>query len=137
MRSDVMGPINIGSEEMVTINQLADMIMLIAGKRLEKNHIEGPLGVRGRNSDNRLIRKELGWAPSQPLAFGLEITYDWVARQAHAANRTATVDRLAHHTTPRLEKMPAGVGKWAASDTNFVPAGILQTTPPSFTSPAL
>ena len=136
MRSDVMGPVNIGSEEMVTINQLADMIMLIAGKQLEKNHIEGPLGVRGRNSDNRLIRKELGWAPSQPLVYGLEITYDWVARQAHAANRTATVDRLVHHTTPRLDKMPAGAGKWAASDAKFVPAGILQTAPPSFTSPA-
>jgi GDP-D-mannose 3', 5'-epimerase len=84
MRSAFSGPVNIGSEEMVTIDGLADTIMEIAGKRLEKRHIPGPLGVRGRNSDNRLIREKLGWAPSQPLRAGLEITYGWIERQLHA-----------------------------------------------------
>jgi GDP-D-mannose 3', 5'-epimerase len=84
MRSDFPGPVNIGSEEMVTIDQLADMIMEIAGKRLQKQHIPGPLGVRGRNSDNRLIRQKLGWAPSQPLSEGLAITYAWIERQTRS-----------------------------------------------------
>ena len=67
-RSDWTGPVNIGSDEMVTINQLADMAMDIAGKKLTKKHIEGPLGVRGRNSDNRLIEKKLGWRPESTFA---------------------------------------------------------------------
>jgi GDP-D-mannose 3', 5'-epimerase len=87
MRSGFSGPVNIGSEEMVTINQLADMIMRIAGKRLEKRHIPGPLGVRGRNSDNRLIRRKLDWAPSQPLSAGLETTYAWIERQTRSNTR--------------------------------------------------
>lgn len=81
MRSDWTGPVNIGSEEMVTIDQLAEMIMEIAGKRLSIKHIPGPLGVRGRNSDNRLIKEKLGWAPSMPLSKGLEITYNWIRQQ--------------------------------------------------------
>jgi nucleoside-diphosphate-sugar epimerase len=92
MRSGFSGPVNIGSEEMVTINQLTDMIMQIAGKRVEKRHIPGPLGVRGRNSDNRLIREKLSWAPSQPLTAGLETTYSWIERQTRsntAAKRAA------------------------------------------------
>jgi nucleoside-diphosphate-sugar epimerase len=84
MRSDFPGPVNIGSEEMVTIDRLADLIMQVAGKRLDKQHIPGPLGVRGRNSDNRLIRKRLGWAPSQPLIAGLETTYRWIETQVHS-----------------------------------------------------
>jgi len=84
MRSSFMGPVNIGSEEMVTIDQLADMIMCIAGKRLEKRHIPGPLGVRGRNSDNRLIYQKLGWSPAQPLVAGLEVTYAWIERQTRS-----------------------------------------------------
>jgi GDP-D-mannose 3', 5'-epimerase len=84
MRSGIAEPVNIGSEEMVTINQLADMIMQIAGKRMHKRHISGPLGVRGRNSDNRLIRQKLDWAPSQPLSAGLEITYAWIERQTRS-----------------------------------------------------
>ena len=72
MKSDFAGPVNIGSEEMVTINQLAEMVMAVAGKRLTINHIPGPLGVRGRNSDNRLIRSMLGWSPSALLRAGLE-----------------------------------------------------------------
>jgi GDP-D-mannose 3',5'-epimerase len=80
-RSNFTGPVNIGSEEMVTINQLALTVADIAGKKIELNHIPGPLGVRGRNSDNRLIKEKLGWAPSQTLRAGLEKTYEWVERQ--------------------------------------------------------
>jgi len=80
MESDFIGPVNIGSEEMVSVNQLADMIMDIAGKKLKVKHIQGPVGVRGRNSDNRLISEKLGWRPSQPLINGLNITYKWIAQ---------------------------------------------------------
>lgn len=84
VQSDFQGPVNIGSEEMVTINQMAEMIMDIAGKKLAIKHIPGPTGVRGRNSDNRLIRKELGWAPSQKLYEGLSRTYPWINDQLKA-----------------------------------------------------
>lgn len=90
MRSDFAGPVNIGSEEMVTINQLAAIVMDIAGKNLDIAHIPGPLGVRGRNSDNRLIQARLGWSPSQSLRAGLEKTYAWVesqVRRREGANR--------------------------------------------------
>lgn len=80
-RSAFEGPVNIGSEEMVTINQLVDLVSDISGKTIVKNHIDGPLGVRGRNSDNRLVAEKLGWAPSQPLVKGLEQTYAWIERQ--------------------------------------------------------
>jgi nucleoside-diphosphate-sugar epimerase len=80
-RSTFEGPVNIGSEEMVTINQLVDVVADIAGKTIHKNHIPGPLGVRGRNSDNRLIAEKLGWTPSQTLRAGLEQTYEWIERQ--------------------------------------------------------
>jgi nucleoside-diphosphate-sugar epimerase len=80
-RSDWTGPVNIGSDEMVTINQLADMAMEIAGKKLNKKHIEGPLGVRGRNSDNRLIESKLGWRPTDSLREGMEKTYQWISKQ--------------------------------------------------------
>jgi GDP-D-mannose 3',5'-epimerase len=91
MESDLSGPVNIGSEEMVTIDHLAEMVMEIAGKRLRIRHIDGPLGVRGRNSDNRLIRRELGWAPSARLRQGLEVTYSWVAGQVAALQEAAVV----------------------------------------------
>jgi len=81
MRSDFTGPVNIGSEEMVTINQLAEMAMDIAGKKLTVKHVPGPQGVRGRNSDNALIYKKLGWKPTQPLRVGLEKTYKWIEEQ--------------------------------------------------------
>lgn len=81
MRSEFAGPVNIGSEEMVSIGQLARMIMQIARKPLRIRHVAGPTGVRGRNSDNRLIREMLGWAPSRPLVAGLEATYDWISRR--------------------------------------------------------
>jgi len=78
MDSEFIGPVNIGSEEMVTINQLAELCMKIAGKNLRVRHIDGPQGVRGRRSDNRLIRQMLGWAPSAPLRDGLQLTYRWI-----------------------------------------------------------
>lgn len=81
MRSGTPGPFNIGSDEMVTINQLVDLVADIAGKRIEKQHIPGPLGVRGRNSDNELVERSLGWRPSQSLRAGLERTYAWVESQ--------------------------------------------------------
>ena len=82
MASDFPGPVNIGSEEMVTINQLVYMVCEIAGKRLKKRYdLTKPQGVRGRNSDNRLIREKLGWAPSMPLKEGLKPTYAWIEEQ--------------------------------------------------------
>jgi GDP-D-mannose 3', 5'-epimerase len=81
MDSDFTGPVNIGSDEMVTINQLAMMAAEIAGKKINLKHIPGPLGVRGRNSDNRLIKEKLGWAPNIPLKNGMEKTYKWIEGQ--------------------------------------------------------
>jgi nucleoside-diphosphate-sugar epimerase len=81
LRSDVAIPVNIGSSEMVTINQLVDLVAEIAGKTIERLHIPGPTGVRGRNSDNRRILETLGWAPTQSLAAGLETTYAWISAQ--------------------------------------------------------
>ena len=78
---DFYGPVNIGSEEMVTINRLAEIVMKVAGKSQNIKHIPGPLGVRGRNSDNKLIKEKLGWAPSQPLEKGIAKTYTWVNEQ--------------------------------------------------------
>jgi GDP-D-mannose 3',5'-epimerase len=84
LRSDFSGPVNIGSEEMVSINQLVDIVADIAGKRIIKHHIPGPQGVRGRNSDNRLIEERLRWSPSQSLRQGLEMTYGWIESQVHS-----------------------------------------------------
>lgn len=89
LRSDFEGPVNIGSEEMVTINQLAELAIDIAGKSLALNHIPGPLGVRGRNSDNRLIQEKLGWAPQQSLRAGMEKTYAWIASQVERRHNSA------------------------------------------------
>jgi nucleoside-diphosphate-sugar epimerase len=84
MKSKVTGPVNIGSEEMVSINTLADMVMKIAGKTLKVKHVKGPLGVRGRSSDNKLIRKELHWEPTSKLNDGLTKTYAWIDEQIKA-----------------------------------------------------
>ncbi len=78
---DFFGPVNIGSEEMVTINRLAEIVMEVAGKKVSIKHIDGPLGVRGRNSDNRLIREKLGWEPRQPLKDGIKKNYEWILSQ--------------------------------------------------------
>ena len=93
MESEFSGPVNIGSEEMVTIDQLAEIIMDVAGKRVRLKHVSGPLGVRGRKSDNHLIREKLSWEPKLPLRAGLAITYAWIAQQvaqstASSSNRS-------------------------------------------------
>jgi len=82
MQSDFQGPVNIGSEEMVSINQLVDTAAKVAGKEVQKLHkLDAPLGVRGRNSNNDLVRKKLGWDYSQTLEEGIRKTYNWILRQ--------------------------------------------------------
>lgn len=81
MNSSFLGPVNIGSDEMIAINDLAKLIMKISGKKVKIKNIKGPTGVRGRNSDNRLIKEKLGWAPSCSLRSGLERTYPWIGSQ--------------------------------------------------------
>jgi len=81
MESDFSDPVNIGSDEMVTINQLVDIASSIEGKEITKKHIDGPLGVAGRNSDNKLIKESINWAPDYPLAKGIEKTYKWIKEQ--------------------------------------------------------
>jgi len=81
MDSDFIGPVNIGSEEMVTINQLVDIAAEVAEKKVSKNHIDGPLGVRGRNSNNDLIREKLDWDYEMTLKEGIRYTYYWIQEQ--------------------------------------------------------
>lgn len=81
MDSDFSGPVNIGSEEMISINDFAHLVMRISGKSLTLKHVDGPIGVNGRNSDNRLIYNKLNWKPSLPLRYGLEKTYNWISQQ--------------------------------------------------------
>ena len=83
MDSEFVGPVNIGSEEMVTIDQLVDTAAKVAGKTVTKNHIDGPLGVRGRNSNNDLIREKLGWDYSQSLEEGVKKTYEWIVEEIY------------------------------------------------------
>ena len=83
MNSNFIGPVNIGSDEMVTINELVDLVSSIENKKLEKNHIDGPLGVAGRNSDNNLIYEKLGWKPNMKLIDGLKKTYKWIKIQIY------------------------------------------------------
>ena len=78
VQSDFTGPVNIGSEEMVSINELVDIAAKAASKDVEKNHIDGPLGVRGRNSNNDLIREKLDWDYTMTLEEGIKKTYDWI-----------------------------------------------------------
>ena len=96
-RSNFTGPVNIGSDEMVTIDQLVDTVAEIAGKTVSKRHIDGPTGVRGRNSDNRLIREKLQWSPSTVLIDGLRPTYEWISGQ------------LMRNAKSEPEKLPASV----------------------------
>ena len=85
MQSDFMGPVNIGSEEMVTINQLVETAAKVANKKVEKQHIlDAPLGVRGRNSNNDLVREKLGWDYSQTLEEGIRKTYNWICLQLYS-----------------------------------------------------
>jgi GDP-D-mannose 3',5'-epimerase len=81
MRSNFEGPVNIGSEEMISINDFAKMIIGLSGKNITIKNIPGPLGVRGRNSDNKLIKQKLNWAPSRPLKEGIQKTFEWIKSQ--------------------------------------------------------
>jgi nucleoside-diphosphate-sugar epimerase len=98
MASEFQGPVNIGSDEMVTIDELVDMVARIARKKIYKKHMPGPMGVRGRTSNNSLIRASLGWEPSQSLEIGLRRTYSWIEQQVHDevayTARAATVSLL-------------------------------------------
>jgi nucleoside-diphosphate-sugar epimerase len=84
MNSNFTGPVNIGSEEMISINDLVKMVADVGGKKIRIKNIPGPTGVRGRNSDNKLIREKLGWAPSQPLVVGITTTYEWILAQVRS-----------------------------------------------------
>jgi GDP-D-mannose 3', 5'-epimerase len=92
MRSDFPGPVNLGSDEMITIRELASMLIEISGKPLQLRFIDGPQGVRGRNSDNRLATARLGWQPRHPLRQGLSATYEWVRAQVHAAQGASRLE---------------------------------------------
>lgn len=89
MESDFTGPVNVGSEEMISINDFAKMAIEISGKKLTIKNIKGPTGVRGRNSDNHLINEKLGWAPSQSLRAGMEKTFAWIDKQNKAQLKVA------------------------------------------------
>ncbi|MEC7962435.1 MAG: NAD-dependent dehydratase, partial [Pseudomonadota bacterium] len=90
LRSDFEGPVNIGSEEMISINDLAKMVIALSGKDVSINNIPGPEGVRGRNSDNRLIQEKLGWAPEQPLKTGIENTFRWISSEIARRHNSQT-----------------------------------------------
>jgi GDP-D-mannose 3', 5'-epimerase len=101
MNSDYLGPVNVGSDEMVSINDMARMVLDIAGKpSVIINNVPGPVGVRGRNSDNRLVREKLGWSPSQPLRSGLEKTYDWIEKQVKSRSSLESGRKVAGQSMP-------------------------------------
>ena len=83
VQSDFSGPVNIGSEEMVSINELVDIAAKVSGKKVDKKHIDGPLGVRGRNSNNDLIREKLNWDYTSTLEEGIKKTYNWINDQIY------------------------------------------------------
>ena len=87
MRSDWIGPVNIGSDEMVSINQLAEMVISLSNKAISIKNIDGPLGVRGRNSENSLYKKMMGWRVSQPLIEGIKKTYPWIDDQLQSKGK--------------------------------------------------
>jgi nucleoside-diphosphate-sugar epimerase len=98
MQSDFHQPINLGQDRMVTINELADMVSAIAGARIVKQHVSGPMGVRGRNSDNTLLRRALEWEPGISLEDGLARTYAWIEEQVRQKLQRADQGQLAKPT---------------------------------------
>ena len=84
MKSDFTGPVNVGSEEMIAINDLVKMVAKVAKKNIYIKNIPGPTGVRGRNSDNKLIKEKLGWAPTESLMDGISKTYNWIQGEINA-----------------------------------------------------
>jgi GDP-D-mannose 3', 5'-epimerase len=89
MRSNWIGPVNIGSDEMISINGMAKLVAELADKKITINNIPGPLGVRGRNSNNSLIAEKLNWRPSEPLRAGLAETYRWIDLQVKRNSQTS------------------------------------------------
>lgn len=87
-RSNFTGPVNIGSEEMISINELAKMAIAISGKHISIRNVDGPIGVRGRNSDNKLIKEKLDWTPTQSLKKGMEQTYKWISGEIKKKHNT-------------------------------------------------
>ncbi len=106
MRSDFREPLNVGSEEMVSIDELVGIIAKIAGKEVEIEHVDGPMGVRGRNSDNSLCRRVLGWEPRSDLATGLVPTYEWIEQQAILRR-----NRAGQHSDTRLQPQQVELAK--------------------------
>jgi nucleoside-diphosphate-sugar epimerase len=102
MRSDYNEPLNLGQDRMVTINQLADIVANAAGVTIEKKHIDGPQGVRGRNSDNTRLREVLNWEPAISLEAGLARTYTWIEDQVREKLALTEVEQ------PVLELSAAG-----------------------------
>ena len=92
MDSDFTGPVNIGSDEMISINDLARMVIGISKKELTVKNISGPLGVRGRNSDNNLYLKKIGWRVSESLKSGIEKTFNWINKQVKAQSQQNVED---------------------------------------------
>ena len=118
--SDMHNPINLGSDEMVNMNEMAELTMSFEGKKLTYNNIDGPQGVRGRNSDNTLIKEKLGWTPSTPLAVGLKKTYLWikdeVAKQAAAGvlvQQEYGCSKIMVQTTESLEAINGDLEEYA------------------------
>jgi len=112
MDSDFTKPINLGSDEMVSMNQMAEMILKLVGKELPLKHVPGPEGVRGRNSDNSLIKKALGWAPSISLEDGLKITIDWIKERiaekaAAGSTEDYTSSKVVTQTSESLDSLVA------------------------------
>lgn len=115
MNSDVITPINIGSTEMVTINDMIDIICSFEGKSIQKNHIVGPLGVRGRNSDNTKILEHLDWEPPTRLSVGLKILYEWIKAQIAKDTRNG-VDVVAYmQSTVVPTQQPIALGETMVS----------------------
>ena len=94
IQSDFMGPVNVGSDELIKINDFVDMIADIGGKEIVKKHVDGPQGVRARNSDNELIEEKIGWRPTQPLREGMEKLYGWIERQVAEHGTEAGEDKI-------------------------------------------
>jgi nucleoside-diphosphate-sugar epimerase len=95
MASGYHDALNLGTDELVTIDQLVDLVSEVAGKKLTKRHnLKGPQGVRGRNSDNSLLRKVLGWEPSILLRQGLALTYPWIQQELKAVNRITDLEQV-------------------------------------------
>jgi GDP-D-mannose 3',5'-epimerase len=116
MESDYTEPINLGSDEMVSMNDMAAMCMKICGKNLPIKHIPGPEGVRGRNSDNTLIKKVLGWAPGIKLEDGLKLTHTWIEKQckdAIAAGKVSAEElgssKIVVQSTESLDNLASGM----------------------------